>query len=55
MTPIFHGDRLYYGIVVHGPAIIEEPPTTIVVLPGYCARVTKHNNYCLEKEVLHKR
>jgi N-methylhydantoinase A len=55
MTPIFHGDRLYYGIVVHGPAIIEEPTTTIVVLPGYCARVTKHNNYCLEKEELHKR
>ncbi len=55
MTPIFHGDRLYYGIVVHGPAIIEEPTTTIVVLPGYCARVTKHNNYCLEKETLHKR
>ena len=54
MTPVFHGDRLYYGITVHGPAIIEEPTTTIVVLPGYCAKVTKHNSYCIEKEVLKK-
>ena len=52
MTPVFHGDRLYYGITVHGPAIIEEPTTTIVVLPGYCAKVTKHNSYCIEKETL---
>lgn len=54
MTPVFHGDRLYYGITVHGPAIIEEPTTTIVVLPGYCAKVTKHNSYCIEKETLKK-
>lgn len=55
MTPVFHGDRLYYGITVHGPAIIEEPTTTIVVLPGYCAKVTQHNSYCIEKEPLKKK
>lgn len=55
MTPVFLGDRLVYGDIVHGPAIIEEPTTTIVVLPGYCAKVTKHNSYCLEKETLKKR
>lgn len=54
MTPVFPGSRLIYGDVVHGPAIIEEPTTTIVVLPGYCAKVTKHNSYCLEKETLKK-
>ena len=55
MTPVFPGSRLIYGDIVHGPAIIEEPTTTIVVLPGYCAKVTKHNSYCLEKETLKKR
>lgn len=54
MTPVFPGSRLIYGDIVHGPAIIEEPTTTIVVLPGYCAKVTKHNSYCLEKETLKK-
>ena len=55
MTPVFPGSRLIYGDIVHGPAIIEEPTTTIVVLPGYCAKVTQHNSYCLEKETLKKR
>lgn len=54
MTPVFPGSRLIYGDIVHGPAIIEEPTTTIVVLPGYCAKVTQHNSYCLEKETLKK-
>ncbi len=53
VTPVFEGRALNYGDVVHGPAILEEPTTTIVILPGYCAKVTRHNNYCIEKEVLH--
>lgn len=50
VTPVFAGANLVYGDVVHGPAIIEEPTTTVVVLPGYRAEVTKYNNYCIEKE-----
>lgn len=50
VTPVFHGADLTYGDTVHGPAIIEEPTTTIVVFPGYRARITKFNNYCIEKE-----
>ena len=49
-TPVFKGENLVYGDVVHGPAIIEEPTTTVVIIPGYCARITKFNNYCIEKE-----
>ena len=50
VVPVFCGGDLGYGDAVHGPAIIEEPTTTIVVLPGYEAKVTKYNNYCVEKE-----
>lgn len=50
ITPVFHGADLGYGDTVHGPAIIEEPTTTIVILPGYHAKITKYNNYCIEKE-----
>ncbi len=49
VTPVFRGENLVYGDVVHGPAIIEEPTTTIVILPDYEARVTKFNNYCIQK------
>jgi N-methylhydantoinase A len=33
---------------VEGPAIIDEPTTTIVVYPGSRARVTELHNYLLE-------
>lgn len=48
VTPVYSGTNLVYGDVVQGPAIIEEPTTTIVVLPNYEAKVTKHNNYYIE-------
>ena len=49
VTPVFCGEELVYGDIVHGPAIIEEPTTTIVILPDYEAKVTKFNNYCIQK------
>ncbi|WP_010244412.1 hydantoinase/oxoprolinase family protein [Acetivibrio cellulolyticus] len=48
VTPIYAGENLVYGDVIEGPAIIEEPTTTVVVLPGYEAKVTKFNNYYIE-------
>lgn len=54
-TPVFKGEGLVYGDVVHGPAIIEEPTTTVVILPGYRAKITKFNNYCIEQEEYVKR
>ena len=38
-TPVFRGERLRSGDCVQGPAIIEEPTTTIVVIPGSRALV----------------
>jgi N-methylhydantoinase A len=48
VTPVFSGDNLVYGDVIQGPAIIEEPTTTIVVLPDYKIKVTRYNNYLIE-------
>jgi N-methylhydantoinase A len=38
-TPVMMADRLRVGTVVKGPAIIEEPTTTIVLIPGSAAHV----------------
>lgn len=48
-TPIYAGEDLHFGHRVPGPAIIEEPTTTVVVFPGYEARVTKFDNYLIER------
>jgi N-methylhydantoinase A len=45
---IFDGPSLRPGAVIHGPAVIEEPTTTIVVYPASTARVTDTRNYLLE-------
>lgn len=38
-TPVYDGTRLGAGDVVDGPAMIEEPTTTIVVQPSWQARL----------------
>lgn len=47
-TPFHLGDDLAPGMVIPGPAIVEEPTTTIVVYPGATALVTAGRNYLLE-------
>ena len=47
-TPIHEGHALRAGTIVAGPAVIEEPTTTIVVYPGSSAAVTDFGNYLLE-------
>ena len=47
-APIYHGDALRPGAHIAGPAIIEEPTTTLVVYPGMAARLSTANNYLLE-------
>ena len=49
-TPIYHGDQLSPGALIIGPAIIEEPTTTLVVNPGMSARLSDAGNYLLETE-----
>lgn len=46
-TPIYLGDRLPVGAVIEGPAIIEEPTSTLVVNPGATARVSAGGRYLL--------
>ncbi len=46
-TPVFRGDALVAGATIEGPAIIEEPTTTIVIYPEMTARVSAAGNYVL--------
>ncbi len=49
-TPIYHGAELSPGALIAGPAIIEEPTTTLVVNPAMSARLSDADNYLLETE-----
>jgi N-methylhydantoinase A len=46
-TPVFRGERLRPGARIAGPAVIEEPTTTIVVYAGGSAELTAAENYIL--------
>lgn len=50
-TARFDGPSMAVGTVVKGPCVILEPTTTIVVLPGWNARVLENGDYMLAKEV----
>jgi N-methylhydantoinase A len=43
-TSIYDRDRLEPAMVLAGPAIIEEPASTILILPGQTARVDDYGN-----------
>ncbi|MDR5799114.1 MULTISPECIES: hydantoinase/oxoprolinase family protein [Caballeronia] len=47
-TPCYDGPRLKIGTRIEGPAIIEEPTTTVVVYPGMVANVTQYKNYLID-------
>jgi N-methylhydantoinase A len=44
---IYLGDQLAPGATIEGPAIIEEPTSTLVVYPGSTARVSSGGRYIL--------
>ncbi len=46
-TPIYLGEHLAGGATIAGPAIIEEPTTTLVVHPGATATVSAGGRYIL--------
>jgi N-methylhydantoinase A len=46
---VYDGLKLVNGNVVPGPAIIEQPTTTIVLPPGFTARCDEHDNYRVER------
>jgi N-methylhydantoinase A len=45
---VFRGDALAPGSFIAGPAIIEEPTTTIVVYPRMSALVSPSGHYILK-------
>jgi N-methylhydantoinase A len=47
-TPVFRGGELEPGAFIAGPAIIEEPTTTIVVYPHMSATVSPSGHYILK-------
>ncbi|MEX0664296.1 MAG: hydantoinase/oxoprolinase family protein [Acidimicrobiia bacterium] len=47
-TTVYDGSRLGPGSEVHGPALVEEPFTVVVVPPGGSARLDATGNYQLE-------
>ncbi|MCP8895269.1 hydantoinase/oxoprolinase family protein [Shinella daejeonensis] len=46
-VPVYRGQDLEIGCTITGPAIIEEPTTTVVVYPGSTARVSANSNYII--------
>jgi len=46
-TPVYDGTALGPGAEVHGPALVEEPFTVLVLPPGHVARVDEHGNYAV--------
>jgi N-methylhydantoinase A len=49
-TPIYRGETLRPGATLAGPAIVEEPTTTIVVYPGGHATCSPTGNFILRAE-----
>ena len=47
-TPVYTGRDLPAAMTIAGPAIIEEPTTTLVVYPGMRARRSRTGNYLLD-------
>jgi N-methylhydantoinase A len=47
-VPVYDGLQLVNGNVVAGPAIIEQPTTTIVLPPDFTARCDAYDNYLVE-------
>ncbi|GGC52847.1 hydantoinase B/oxoprolinase family protein [Chelatococcus reniformis] len=47
-APVHLGTELPRGAVVAGPAVIEEPTTTLVVYPGSVARVSPSGSYVID-------
>ena len=48
-TPIYDGAKLCAGHIVAGPAVIEEPTTTVVIPASFVCRVDDFRNYILTR------
>ena len=48
-TPIYDGGKLLAGNRIAGPAVIEEPTTTVVIPATYTATVDNERSYHLTR------
>ena len=49
-TPIYEGGALGAGAQIHGPAVIEEVTTTIVIEPGWSATLDASGSYLITRK-----
>ena len=49
-TPIYDGAKLGAGASIAGPAIIEEVTTTIVIEPGWTAKLDASGSYVITRK-----
>ena len=49
-TPVYDGARLRAGDSFHGPAIIEETTTSVIVPGSYACRVDELRNHVLTRD-----
>lgn len=52
-TAIYRPEHFDIGTTIQGPAIIEEPTTTLVVFPGMSAQISPSRNYILHTDGAH--
>ena len=46
-VPIYDGNKMGHGHHVSGPAVIEEPTTTILIVPDYQVTCDRYGNYVI--------
>ncbi|QGX97076.1 hydantoinase/oxoprolinase family protein [Roseovarius faecimaris] len=49
-TPVYDGGMLGAGATIKGPAVIEEETTTIVVIPGWSAKLDASGSYVITRK-----
>jgi N-methylhydantoinase A len=49
-TPIYDSSRLKSGNVIPGPAVVEEPLTTVVIPKGFYCDIDQYGNYIMRKK-----
>ena len=47
-VPVYDGSRIQAGNRIPGPAIVEEPSTTVVIYPGQEAVLDHYQTYVIE-------
>jgi hypothetical protein len=48
-TPVYDSSRLKPGNVIRGPAIVEEPTTTVVIPKGFDCILDEYENYVIRR------